>query len=53
VTTVVGPVTFNPDDTGHVLNPLIEWQNGGLQLVWPADRASAKLINPARPFDKR
>ncbi len=51
--TVVGPVTFNPDGTGKVLNPLIQWQDGKLQLVWPADQASAKLVYPAPAFDQR
>ncbi len=53
MTTVVGPVTFNADGTGKVLNPLIQWQNGKLELVWPKDQASAKLLYPAPPFDKR
>jgi branched-chain amino acid transport system substrate-binding protein len=51
--TVVGPVTFNEDGTGNVLNPLIQWQNGQLELVWPADQASAELAYPAPPFDER
>lgn len=51
--TVIGPVTFNPDGTGKVLNPLIQWQNGKLELVWPAEHASAKLAYPAPPFDQR
>jgi branched-chain amino acid transport system substrate-binding protein len=53
MTTVVGPVTFNADGTGKVLNPLTQWQNGKLQLVWPADQATAPLAYPAIPFDKR
>ena len=51
--TVVGPVTFNTDGTGNVLNPLIQWQNGKQELVWPPEHASAKLVYPAPPFDKR
>ena len=51
--TVVGPVTFNEDGTGNVLNPLIQWQNGQLELVWPEDQASAELAYPAPPFDQR
>jgi branched-chain amino acid transport system substrate-binding protein len=51
--TVIGPVTFNEDGTGNVLNPLIQWQNGQLELVWPADQASAELAYPAPPFDER
>lgn len=51
--TVVGPVTFNPDGTGNVLNPLSQWINGKLELVWPPEHATAPLAYPAVPFDKR
>ncbi|MCR4406145.1 MAG: amino acid ABC transporter substrate-binding protein [Anaerolineae bacterium] len=51
--TVVGPVTFNADGTGNVLNPLIQWQNGKLELVWPKDQATADFFYPAPPFDQR
>ena len=53
MTTVVGPVTFNDDGTGNVLNPLIQWQNGQLELVWPEEHASAELIVPAPPYNER
>jgi ABC-type branched-subunit amino acid transport system substrate-binding protein len=51
--TVVGPVTFNEDGTGNVLNPLIQWQNGLLQLVWPPEQATAEFLYPAPPFEER
>jgi branched-chain amino acid transport system substrate-binding protein len=51
--TVVGPVTFNEDGTGNVLNPLIQWQDGQLELVWPEEHASADFLYPAPPFDER
>jgi branched-chain amino acid transport system substrate-binding protein len=53
VTTVVGPVTFNEDGTGNVLNPLIQWQNGQLELVWPEEHATADFLYPAPPFSER
>jgi branched-chain amino acid transport system substrate-binding protein len=53
MTTVVGPVTFNEDGTGNVLNPLSQWQDGQLELVWPLDQASAELFYPATPFEDR
>jgi len=53
MTTVVGPVTFNEDGTGNVLNPLIQWQNGKLEMVWPEDQATADFLYPASPFDQR
>ncbi len=51
--TVVGNVTFNADGTGKVLNPMVQWQNGKLEIVWPLDQATAKLAYPAPAFDKR
>ncbi len=51
--TVIGPVTFNEDGTGNVLDPLIQWQNGKMELVWPPEQATADLVYPAPPFDQR
>jgi branched-chain amino acid transport system substrate-binding protein len=51
--TVIGSVTFNGDGTGNVLNPLVQWQNGKMELVWPLDQATAKFIYPAPAFDQR
>ena len=53
MTAVIGPVTFNPDGTGNVLNPMVQWQNGKLELVWPFDQASADFQYPAPPFEER
>ena len=53
VDTVIGPVTFNEDGTGNVLNPLIQWQNGALELVWPPEQSTAEFLYPAPPFDER
>ncbi len=51
--TVMGPVTFNEDGTANVWNPLIQWQNGKLELVYPTDQASAEFAYPAPPYDER
>jgi branched-chain amino acid transport system substrate-binding protein len=51
--TVIGPVTFNEDGTGNVLNPLIQWQNGKLELVWPPEQATQDFVYPAPPFEER
>lgn len=51
--TVVGPVAFNADGTGKVLNPLSQWIGGKLELVWPPEHATAPLAYPAVPFDQR
>jgi branched-chain amino acid transport system substrate-binding protein len=53
MTAVIGPVTFNEDGTGNVLNPMVQWQNGTQELVWPEDQASADLAYPAPPFEER
>jgi branched-chain amino acid transport system substrate-binding protein len=44
--TVIGNVSFNADGTGNVLNPLVQWQNGQMQLVWPLDQKTADLVYP-------
>jgi branched-chain amino acid transport system substrate-binding protein len=51
--TVIGPVTFREDGTGDVLVPLVQWQNGVQELIWPTDRATAPFAYPAVPFDER
>ena len=51
--TVIGQVSFNADGTGNVLNPLVQWQNGQMQLVWPLDQKTADFIFPAPPFSER
>ena len=53
VDTVMGNVTFNEDGTGNVWDPLIQWQDGQLELVWPLDHATADFLYPAPPFDQR
>lgn len=51
--TVVGPVTFNPDGTGNVLNPVVMWIDGEQELVWPVDQKTADFPYPAPSFDER
>ena len=53
MTTVIGPVTFNPDGTGNVLNPMVQWINGQQELIWPFDMATADFVYPAPSFDER
>jgi branched-chain amino acid transport system substrate-binding protein len=50
--TVIGPVTFNGDGTGNVLNPLVQWQDGKMQLIWPSDQKSADFVYPAPEFSQ-
>ncbi len=51
--TVIGPVSFNADGTGNVLNPLIMWIDGKQELIWPLDQATAEFPYPAPPFGER
>jgi len=51
--TVIGPVTFNADGTGNVLNPMTQWLNGMMELVWPTDQKSADFGFPAPAFNER
>ncbi len=51
--TVIGQVSFNADGTGNVLNPLVQWQAGQMQLVWPLDMKSADFVYPAPDFSTR
>jgi branched-chain amino acid transport system substrate-binding protein len=51
--TVIGPVSYNADGTGNVLNPLVQWQDGKMELVWPVDQKTADFQYPAPPFDQR
>jgi len=44
--TVIGQVSFNADGTGNVLNPLVQWQTGEMQLVWPTDQATSDFVYP-------
>lgn len=44
--TVIGPVSFNADGTGNVLNPLVQWINGKMELVWPLDQKTADFVYP-------
>jgi len=51
--TVIGPVTFNADGTGNVLNPMTQWLNGKMELVWPTDQKSTDFGFPAPAFNER
>lgn len=45
--TVVGPITFREDGTAPIENPLMQRQDGMVQLVWPEESQTAPLIFPA------
>lgn len=51
--TVIGHVTFNEDGTGVVGSPILQYQQGKVELVWPTEFATADLVYPAPPFEER
>jgi branched-chain amino acid transport system substrate-binding protein len=53
MTTVMGPIKFNPDGTGQVITILNQWQNSKQELVWPSDQQTKPLAYPAVPFKER
>jgi branched-chain amino acid transport system substrate-binding protein len=50
---LIGPVKFNSDGSGQVLNVSVQWQDGKLVSVWPKDVAGGALQYPAKPFRER
>jgi branched-chain amino acid transport system substrate-binding protein len=53
MTTVAGPVTFNPDGTGKVITVVSQYQNGQQQLIWPKSLAVTSIIYPMPAWNKR
>ena len=51
--TVIGHVTFRQDGTGVVESPILQYQNGNVEIVWPSEFATADLVYPAPPFQGR
>jgi branched-chain amino acid transport system substrate-binding protein len=51
--TTIGEVTFREDGTGVVASAILQYQNGKVELVWPAEFATAELAYPAIPFAER
>ena len=51
--TVIGPVTFEEDGTGNVVDIVNQWQGGKQTLVWPLDQANAEIIYPLVPWKDR
>ncbi len=44
--TVVGPITFREDGTAPIDNPLMQRQEGLVQLIWPEESQTAPLVFP-------
>ena len=47
LSTIIGPITFREDGTAPVPNPLMQRVEGAIELIWPADSATAELVYPA------
>jgi branched-chain amino acid transport system substrate-binding protein len=50
---VIGPISFNPDGTGQVVTIYEQWQNGKQVTVWPQDQVGGPVQYPAKPFSQR
>jgi len=50
---VIGPISFNPDGTGNVVTIYEQWQNGKQVTVWPPDQVGGPMQYPAKPFGQR
>jgi branched-chain amino acid transport system substrate-binding protein len=44
LSTIIGPITFREDGTAAVPNPLMQRVAGAIELIWPADAATADLV---------
>ena len=45
--TIVGPITFREDGTAPVPNPHMQRIGGAIELIWPAESATADLVYPS------
>ena len=45
--TIIGPITFREDGTAEVPNPQMQRVGGAINLIWPAETATADLVYPA------
>jgi branched-chain amino acid transport system substrate-binding protein len=50
---VIGPISFNPDGTGNVPTIYEQWQSGKQVTVWPQDQVGGPFQYPAKPFSQR
>jgi branched-chain amino acid transport system substrate-binding protein len=53
MTTVSGPVKFNPDGTAQVITVMDQWLGGKQVLIWPKDQATQSIDYPAKPWSGR
>jgi branched-chain amino acid transport system substrate-binding protein len=53
MTTVSGPVKFNPDGTAQVITVMDQWLANKQVLIWPKDQATQAVDYPAKPWSAR
>ena len=53
MTTVVGPVKFNPDGTAQIITVMNQWLASKQVLVWPKDQAAMPPAYPAKIWQER
>jgi branched-chain amino acid transport system substrate-binding protein len=54
VMTPGGKVRFAPDGQNHEMKGIVlQWLKGKLEVVWPKNLATAKVVYPMPPWDKR
>jgi branched-chain amino acid transport system substrate-binding protein len=51
--TVMGQITFREDGTGIVTTPVLQYQEGRVQVVWPEEFVTSPLVYPAPAFADR
>lgn len=44
--TIVGPIRFDGSENASVPGTVGQWQQGEFEIVWPANRATSKLMAP-------
>jgi branched-chain amino acid transport system substrate-binding protein len=47
LSTIIGPITFREDGTAEVPNPHMQRIGGAIELIWPAESATADLVYPS------
>nr|WP_241673042.1 amino acid ABC transporter substrate-binding protein [Lacisediminimonas profundi] len=50
--TILGKIRFSQGENASIPGTVGQWQNGEFEVVWPANRATAKLI-PVKPAWKK
>ena len=50
---VIGPISFNPDGTGVVATIYEQWQSGKQVTVWPKNQEGGPILYPAKPSADR